>query len=113
MFVAVFAAAFLGNMYHHILLKPDTVLNLDPVLFWDTWGPRLIYCALLATGIWVSMLRQQKIRAGAGPRPGLFFTLRRIAGVWTFYGIILIFNKTPNGLGISAATKYFLNLFGL
>ena len=112
MLAAVFAAAFLGNMYHHVLARPESVLNLDPTVFWSIWGPRTVYCFLLATGIWVSMLRQQKIRVD-GVKSGKFFRFRRIAGVWTFYGIILIWNKSPDGVGIGAGLKFFLSLFGL
>ena len=112
LFVAVFAAAFLGNMYHHILARPETVLHLDLAGFWITWGPRFVYCFLLAVGIWVSMLRQQKLRL-TGVKAGLPFLLRRIAGVWTFYALIRIWNISPRDASIGDCLAFFLSLFSL
>jgi hypothetical protein len=112
MFAAVFAAAFLGNMYHHVLAKPDTVLHLDLAGFWAAWGPRFVYCFLLAVGIWVSMLRQQKSRV-SGIEPGIIPRFRRIAGVWTFFGIIHIWNTYADGVGILDCLAFFGSLFGI
>jgi len=112
MFAAVFAAAFLGNMYHHILASPETVIHLDIAGFWITWGPRFVYCFLLAAGIWVSMLRQQKLRL-TGVQAGLPLRLRRIAGVWTFYGLIHIWNIGPQDASIGDRLAFFMSLFSL
>jgi len=112
MFVAIFAAAFLGNMYHHILAWPETVLHLDIAGFWIRWGPRFVYCFLLAAGIWVSMLRQQKLRT-TGVKAGLPFRLRRIAGVWTFYGLIHIWSIRPQDASIGDRLEFFMSLFSL
>jgi hypothetical protein len=112
MFAAVFAAAFVGNMYHHILIKPEHLIHFDLAQLWGTWSPRLVYCFLLALGIWVSMLRQQKLRA-AGETTGYVVRLRRIAGVWTFFSIIQIWNVKHAGVGILDCTAFFLSLFGL
>jgi len=112
MFLAVFAAAFFGNMYYHVLAEPETVLSLDPAGFWEQWGPRSIYCLLLALGIWISMLRQQasRIRRGKTSFP---VQLRRIAGVWTFYSIIHIWIVKSPGIGIGGRFEFFLSLFGI
>lgn len=110
MFAAVFAAAFLGNMYHHVLAKPQTVLHLDPAEFLAAWGPRLVYCALLALGIWISMLRQQKLRL-EGKSVTAATRLRRIAGVWTFYGLIHIWNAGPENVRVDDCLAFFLSLF--
>ncbi len=112
MFAAVFSAAFLGNMYHHIMAQPDTVIHLDLAGFWAAWGPRSVYCFLLAAGIWVSMLRQQKSRV-SGVKPGWHLKLRRIAGVWTFFGIIQIWNIGPKEAGILDCLAFFVSLFGI
>lgn len=112
MLAAVFSAAFLGNMYHHILARPETVLQLDLAGFWAAWGPRFVYCFLLAFGIWISMLRQQKQRL-LGTEAGFPLRLRRIAGVWTFYGIIHIWNTNAEGAGIVECLAFFLSLFGI
>jgi len=112
MFTAIFTAAFLGNMYHHILNRPDTLTAWDPGLFWSVWGPRFVYCFLLALGVGVSMVRQQKLRQSATEASRLV-KLRRIAGVWTFYGIIQIWNIKSTEVGIADCTRFFLSLFGL
>ena len=75
---AVLAAACIGNMYHHILASPDLVIRFDLAGLWATWGPRTVYCLLLALGIWVSMLRQKKLRA-SGLQPTRLGRLRKIA----------------------------------
>lgn len=112
-FAAVFAAAFVGNMYFHVLYEsPDEVVLLDLQGLWALWGPRLIYCLLLAIGIWLSMLRQQKLRA-AGEAPGPWTRLRRIAGVWTFYSVLQIWNTRMEDVRIADCNALFLSLFGL
>jgi len=100
LFIAVFSAAFIGNMYYHLLLRYELVTNMEIAALWSELGPRLVYCALLATGIWVSMLRQQKRRS---ERRGdsVFARVLRIAGVWTFFGIINIWNTGLPGAGFA------------
>lgn len=113
MFAAVFAAAFAGNMYFHILANtPQQVVGLDFAALWSSWSPRLVYCFLLAFGIWVSMLRQPAIRA-SGEKPATWTRLRRIAGVWTFFSIIQLWNIRLDGIGIGDCTAMFLSLFGI
>lgn len=113
MFAAVFAAAFLGNMYFHVLYQsPEQVVQLDVAALWALWAPRLVYCFLLAFGIWISMLRQPGLRASVD-KPGFWLRVRRIAGVWTFYSIIQIWNVKLDGVGIGDCTTLFLTLFGV
>lgn len=112
MLAAVFAAAFLGNMYHHLLAQPEHIVALDLSRLWADWSPRLVYCFFLALGIWVSMLRQQKLRA-AGATPGLARRFRRIAGVWTFYAVIHVWNLRGEGIDLPACSAFFLSLFGV
>lgn len=112
MLAAVFAAAFLGNMYHHLLAQPEHIVGLDLPRLWADWSPRLVYCFLLAFGIWVSMLRQQKLRA-AGITPRRTTRLRRIAGVWTFYAVIHVWNLRGEGIDVHACSAFFLSLFGV
>ena len=111
---AVFAAAFFGNMYYHLLQAKTSLMNADGAALWQQFGPRLIYCFVLAAGIVVSMLRQQK-RRGKGTIPlsmAITARIRRIAGVWTFFAIINLWNVS------SAATivdrcRFFLTMIGL
>jgi hypothetical protein len=112
MLAAVFAAAFLGNMYHHLLAHPEPIVRLDLPRLWADWSPRLVYCFLLALGIWVSMLRQQRLRA-AGGTASAAVRLRRIAGVWTFYALIQVWNLRGDGIDVSACSAFFLSLFGI
>lgn len=109
---AVFAAAFVGNMYHHVLSDPDTLLRLDVAGFWAQWGARFFYCFLLALGVWASMMRQQKVRL-EGPKKGLFPRLRRIAGVWTYFGIIQIWTIAPDGVSIADVFELVFTLVGI
>jgi len=78
-------------------------------------SPRLIYCFLLASGIYFSMLRQQRRRGKveiAGSATASIIKLRRIAGVWTFYALINFWNLKTT-LPIAERLRGFLWLFGL
>jgi hypothetical protein len=111
---AVFAAAFVGNMYYHLLQAKYPLIAADFRHLWWLLGARLIYCLLLAAGIAVSMLRQQRLRARAGalgrPRGGLR-RLGRIAGVWTFFAVINYWNL-PVAVTIPQRARSFLSIFG-
>ncbi len=89
---AVFASAFLGNAYYHVI-QDESLLARDWGAISESVIPRLSYAFLLAGGIYVSMLRQQ---ARPGPAPARHAARRALAiiGVWTFYGIIRIFHET-------------------
>lgn len=112
LFFAVFAAAFAGNVYYHILTKPNLVTQMELGLLWVEWGPRLVYCFFLALGIWLSMLRQQMKRESAG-RPNMLLRLRAIAGVWTFYALIHIWNVKPREMGFAMRFDFLASLIGL
>ena len=111
--VAVFAAAFFGNMYYHLLQAKHPLVDGDFGRLWWLLGARLVYCLMLAAGIAVSMLRQQRLRARAGapgrPRGGLR-RLGRIAGVWTFFAVINYWNVRSRYNRERAQS--FLSLFG-
>ena len=111
LFLAVFAAAFVGNMYYHLLAHHGPVVDGDPGLLWATWGPRLVYCFLLTLGIWVSMLRQQKKRA-TETTIGVLVRLRRIAGVLTFYALIQVWNVRSTELGFTERLDFIASLLG-
>jgi hypothetical protein len=112
MIVATFAAAFVGNMYYHALNQDGLVLHGDLRAAWGALRPRLLYCLLLAIGISVSMLREQKRRGTApAPRGGLARGLR-IAGVWTFFAVIHIWSVGANA-SFTHRTRFFLTLVGL
>lgn len=109
---AVFAAAFVGNMYYHLLQAKNPLVAGDFVALWGLLGARLIYCFLLAAGIAWSMLRQQRHRGGLkSAPPGGFYRLRRIAGVWSFFAIINFWNVTA-AVTIPERARLFFSLFG-
>ena len=111
---AIFAAAFIGNMYYHVLQAKHPLIEGDFVGLWRLLGGRLVYCFLLATGIALSMLRQQRQRgtqsAARAPRPGLY-RVRRIAGVWTFFAVINFWNVSAN-ITLWQRGRLFVSLFG-
>lgn len=110
-FAAVFAAAFVGNMYYH-WLRLDTELALGDFRgMWAVLEPRFFYCFLLAVGISVSMVREQKRLKGKLTR-SIGRRAVAIFGVWTFFGIIHIWAlRAPASFMVR--TKFFLGLLGL
>jgi len=115
MLTAVFAAAFVGNMYYHFLQANEALVAGNLALVWELLSPRGIYCFALAVGIYISMLRQQQRRGTAAERAsaaGKFTRLRRIAGVWTFFGLLNVWNIRSTA-SIADRIRFFLSLFGL
>ncbi len=111
LFAAVFAAAFVGNVYYHLLLREDLLVAGDAAGLWTAFGARTFYCFLLALGIFVSMVREQR-RAAAAVEVGLARRWLRIAGVWTFFALICIWNVRGGG-DFSSRTQFFASLIGL
>ena len=111
LFSAVFSAAFFGNMYYH-LLRFDTTLAQGNVL--DAMyelRSRAFYCFLLAIGIYVSMLLQQK-RAGKAQSTHPIARLSRIFWVWTFFSMITIWNVGDGSIAFTTRVEFFFSLFG-
>jgi len=97
-------------MYYHLLHLTTQLVHggvLDAV---NVLRSRLCYCLLLAIGLYVSMARQQQ-RGGEPPSASRAARIRRIFGVWTFFGLISIWN-TGNG-PFFTQVDFFLGLFGL
>jgi len=109
---AVIAAAFVGNMYYHVLQHKEPLVSGEWHKLWSLLGARLIYCGLLAAGITISMLRQQRQRSQGQTVPmNPAYRFRRITGVWTFFAIINFWNVI-GGLSIADRTRMFFSLFG-
>ncbi len=111
MFAAVMAAAFIGNFYCHTIMW----LAWGEASFWSGNGlatriePYLFYTFMLGLGVYISMLREQA-RRGKPIVPSAFpmlRTLRRIAGVWLFFGLIRIWD-----VGAVATLEQRMNFFG-
>ncbi len=112
LFLAVLAAAFVGNMYYHIFFSQRSLAAGDYLIIWDTWSPRMVYCVLLAIGIWISMLRQQEARKVRATKTTLQ-KFRAIAGVWLFYSVVHVWNLTGDDLTWSKRIDFSISLLGL
>jgi hypothetical protein len=111
LFAAVFAAAFVGNMYYHILQKTDLLVNGEVFDAVYSLRSRFFYCFLLAIGIFISMYRAQQRNPVA---TDLWSRSVRMFGVWTFFSLIFIWNvKVKGGGDFTTRIAFFLNLFGL
>ncbi len=117
MFLATFAAAFLGNLYFHVLTKNVTLAEANFGTIWQFMEPRLVYSFLLALGIFVSMVRQEQARGrplpARGPLMALLVRARRIACVSLFFAVIHIWNLPSTEITLAQRNRFFLSLFGL
>jgi hypothetical protein len=106
---AVFASAFVGNMYYHIIASPAFALG-DWSRLWAEFSPRLFYCFVLALGIYLSMLREKARIKGGPPR---CWPRRALAifGVWTFFAFIHLWAK--DSMSYAARFHFVLELIGL
>jgi hypothetical protein len=113
LFLAVFAAAGVGNMYYHLLNQGDMLVAGQVGEAVYDLRSRFFYCFLLSLGIFISMLREQR-RGGKLPPEGTWGSARRWfrrAGVWTFFGLIFIWNAKGGG-DFSDRVAFFFSLFG-
>jgi len=96
LFLAVFAAAGIGNLYCHVVERL-------PVRGGEASVPALashaVYSALLACGIWVSMLRERSRRARGPVARTRWQRIRARAGVWTFFALIHVWSSNLSSLG--------------
>ena len=72
---------------------------------------RFFYCFLLAAGIFLSMRREQR-RSRQALVPGPIQVVLNILGVWTFFGLINIWNVRSDA-PFFVRVEFFLGLFGL
>jgi hypothetical protein len=106
---AVFMAAFVGNIYYHWLGLEGALATANFGAMWGALQSRVFYCFLLALGISVSMLREQR-RDRSKPR-GVPRRALAIFGVWTFYSIIHIWAQRDPASFV-ARTRFFLGIVG-
>ena len=114
-FAAVFAAAFVGNMYYHFLEGRISFAKGEVLQIARALSPRMVYCGLLTLGIYFSMIRQTQRRGKVeqtNPSMERLIVLRRIAGVWTFFALINLWNTRVAG-SIGERLAFLLSLFGL
>jgi len=115
MFVAVMAAAFLGNLYFHAFHFYASDLIRSPLATSLVLSSRAFYSFLLGIGIYISIMREQKRRGkrvAENQGWGKIKAVRRIAGVWTFFAIIQIWNVGPLNASFQSRTEFFLSLLG-
>jgi hypothetical protein len=115
MFAAVFAAAFVGNMYYHFLEGRISFARGEFLQMVQALSPRMIYCGMLTLGIYFSMLRQNQRRGKAQQQyaaSSKLVILRRIAGVWTFFALINLWNTRIAG-SVGERIAFIFSLFGL
>ncbi len=115
LFVAVFAAAGVGNLYYHLMVFAPEGVSLGLPAWRELLASRGLYCALLATGVFVSMLRERG-RRGQPVDPGRAHPLRRvrrIAGVWLFFSLLYIWGTAPVELSFADRNRFLLSLFGV
>jgi hypothetical protein len=108
---AVFAAAFVGNLYYHFVQQKGALVAGDPAAAWAAIHSRVLYCFLLASGVYVSMLREQRRRGRAAAAAGSGRRLARLAGVWTFFALIHIWAVGRQYPTFGQRTAFFLSLF--
>lgn len=113
MFAAVMAAAFLGNVYFHVVRDLDELINAGLAGAWTMLAPRVFYCLLLGLGVYFSMRRQQARRGTSLTAANTLLRVRRIAPVWLFFSLIHIWNIAPVHLDFEQRTRFFFSLFGL
>jgi len=114
MFAAVFAAAFLGNSYYHVLQGKNALIAGEFAGLWHVLGPRLVYCFFLTIGIYLSMLHQQRQAERIETSNLGMARLRkfvRIAWVWTFFGFLTFWSLKTN-LTLPEKSSFFFSLFG-
>lgn len=114
-FAAIFVSVLVGNLYFHVVRDLQDYASRGPEGAVSLLASRAFYCTLLALGVFVSMVREQE-RRGRAETPSRwapFVTLRRIAGVWLFFGVIHIWNVGPISMTFAERTAFFLGLLGL
>lgn len=110
LFAAVFMAAFVGNMYYHLIRMTGELAGRDLETLWSVLSLRTVYCLLLSLGIFVSMLREQK-RLREGRSRSLLRRAGAIFGVWSFFAFINIWNQRGAGT-LESTAKFLLGLLG-
>jgi hypothetical protein len=110
LFAAVFMAAFFGNMYYHVI-DSDILVRGNAAELWIHFNRRLIYCLLLALGLYVSMLRESTRNRNAPPRTRARRAVA-IFGVWTFFAIIHIW-VTKDSASTAKRFEFLFGIFGL
>lgn len=108
--LAVFAAAFLGNSYYHILYEENLLLYGQ--VYQAIYDARCdaFYALLLSIGIFISMVKKEKLATKTSNNSRIARVIRMFR-VWTFFSLIFIWDIKSNA-GFFMRLDFFLNLFG-
>lgn len=92
--LATCSAAFLGNLYYHIVLYSPVLAGGDTHGFLSMVYARAVYCALLAAGLCASFARvlRKKKPAAAASRTWLPRRITQAVVVCTFYALLHVWN---------------------
>ena len=114
-FLAIMAAAAVGNLYYHVLRDFSEYLVAGASNGWSSLAGRTAYSMFLATGIYVSMIREQSRRGRKAPPGGLgvLRQLRAIAGVWIFFGVLHVWSVGSTKYGFGERLRFSLGLVGI
>ncbi|MBF0190636.1 MAG: hypothetical protein HQL99_05735 [Magnetococcales bacterium] len=110
-FVATMASAFFGNLYYHVLQHFDRLIISGDILSFSRFSSYLFYTFVLGIAIFVSILREQNQRGKHSAPCSTLVTIRKVAGVWIFFAILRIWDRTDSSF--VEDTTFFLALFGI
>ena len=107
--LATVAAAFLGNVYYHLLMYSQKLCAGDVSAFLSLASARLVYCALLAGGLCFSFAGS--LGKPAGPRKAGFpARLIRMAAVSTFFGVLHVWNYGSEDISLWQRLEFWKSL---
>jgi len=89
--LATVSAAFVGNLYYHLVLYWPALASGDWMTFRNQATARVIYCALLAAGLCGSFARSLKRGSSVSPAP-LPRRLFQVLVVSAFFALIHVWN---------------------
>ena len=116
MFLAVMAAACVGNLYYHVVIRDfHKHFLVEPSVMWDRLLSRAVYTVLLGLSIFASMRREQARRGKAAASGGALAVLRRmrgIAAVWIVFGGLQIWLTPVINTSVQRA-RFTLGLVGI
>ena len=116
-FLSIMAAAFLGNLYYHVVRDMGLYLRSSPERVIDMLLPWFLYALMLGTGIFVSMIREKKRRRGQGrarlPLVNALARSSRIVGVWLYYGLLRVWIAGPHYITFAERFEFLLALVGI
>lgn len=112
--LATLAAATFGNFYYHVVYDYRAFFGAGSEQALNALGGRFIYCAILGVAVAWSMLRERRNRGkrDAAARKPYWRTVRAIAGVWLFYGLLHIWNVGRHSLTVEERATFLLGLLG-